>query len=203
MFFVKKESESLVSESYRNARINLQYILKKGKAKSVLITSAEKNDGKTTVVKNLALSFASIDKSVIVIDCDFRTSKLSELFGVKDKVGISDVIVEKEKLKFAIVQRKDNISILSSGTSLYNLDGVICSNKMAEILNILKETYDVIIIDSPAVNQFADAQILSQATDYTALVVKAGISKGESVLEGKRILESVGAKICGSILVNK
>lgn len=72
-----------------------------------------------------------------------------------------------------------------------------------EILNILKQDYDLVIIDSPSIGQFADAQILAQLSDVTVLVVKSGVSTAEPVLEGKRLLESTGAKIIGSILVNK
>lgn len=203
MFFKRKKLRTFALEAYRTTRINLQYLLDKEKAKSVLITSAEKSDGKTTVVKNLALSFASMDKSVIVIDCDFKTCRLSEMFRLNNKPGISDVILGKEQLKFAIFQERDNVSVLPSGTFTDNSDKIICSNMMINILDVLKESYDLIIIDSPSVSQFADAQILSQVAETTVLVVKAGVSKSESLLEGKRLLENVGAKIIGSILVNK
>lgn len=203
MFFLKKKSKSMVYEAYRSLRVNLQHVLKTEDAKSILVTSAEGRDGKTTVVKNIALSFVNMGKSVIVIDCDFRTCKLSELLEGENRPGISDVVLEKEELKFAIEQSKGDIAVLPAGRYISNTDKVLCSTKMIDVLSILKESYDVILIDSPAVNEFADAQVLAQIADLTVLVVKSGVSKPESVLEGKSLLEKVGAKICGTILVNK
>lgn len=115
MFFKKKKLNSLASEAYRTARINLQYILKRENARSVLVTSAEKGDGKTTVIRNLALSFASINKSVLIIDCDFRTCKLSEMFNLENEPGIADVILQKKELNSVIRKYENQISVLSAG----------------------------------------------------------------------------------------
>lgn len=203
MFFKKKKLDSLLSEAYRNTRINLQYLLEKEDAKTVLITSAEKGDGKTTVVKNLALSFAAIDKSVLIIDCDFRTGRLSEMFNCSNKMGLSDILLEKKEITSAIYKHENKISILPVGMFMNDPDKIISNNMLNEVLNILKKDYDLIIIDTPSIEQFADAQVLSQVVDATVLVVKSGVSTAESVLEGKRLLEGVGAKIVGTILVNK
>lgn len=203
MFFKKKKLNSLASEAYRTARINLQYILKKENARSVLITSAEKGDGKTTVIRNLALSFASINKSVLIIDCDFRTCKLSEMFNLENEPGIADVILQKKELNSVIRKYENQISVLSAGIFTNDPDKIISNNMLNEILNILKQDYDLVIIDSPSIGQFADAQILAQLSDVTVLVVKSGVSTAEPVLEGKQLLESTGAKIIGSILVGK
>lgn len=203
MFFKKKKLNSLASEAYRTARINLQYILKRENARSVLVTSAEKGDGKTTVIRNLALSFASINKSVLIIDCDFRTCKLSEMFNLENEPGIADVILQKKELNSVIRKYENQISVLSAGIFTNDPDKIISNNMLNEILNILKQDYDLVIIDSPSIGQFADAQILAQLSDVTVLVVKSGVSTAEPVLEGKRLLESTGAKIIGSILVNK
>ena len=202
MFIVEDKPNSIEAESYRTLRTNIQYSSIDKEIKSIVVTSADPQDGKSTISGNLALSFAQNGKKVIIIDCDLRRPSIHKKFNLSNLYGLSEVLIGKETLDNAIQEYKTNIHVLPSGKIPPNSAEMISSISMNNLLEELKIEYDILIIDSPPLGAFSDGQILSTKVDGTILVVKAGESKIEAVKEAKNLLNIVGANIIG-VVINK
>ena len=200
MFVVESKKKSIESEAYRMLRTNIQYSSFDKQLKIILITSAEAEEGKSTVAGNLALSFSESNKSVILIDCDLRRPSIHKKFKISNVIGLSEVLIGKEKLEDCIKLYNDNLSILPSGTVPPNPTEMLDSNSMSNLLKVLKDKYDLIIIDTAPILAVADAKILSTKADGALIVVRAMKTKVESVIEAKNLLNKVGANIIGTVL---
>ncbi len=200
MFIVEDKPKSMEAESYRTLRTNIQYSSIDKKIRSIVITSARPEEGKSTVSGNLALSFAQNGKKVIIIDCDLRKPSMHKKFNISNLYGLSEVLIEKETLDNAIQEYNPNLCVLTSGKIPPNPAEMINSNSMNNLLQELKDEYDFIIIDSPPLENVTDGQILSAKVDGTILVIKAGDSKMDAVKEAKNLLNKVGANIIGIVM---
>jgi len=200
MFVVEDKPRSIEAESYRKLRTNIQYSSIDKEIKSIVVTSACPMEGKSTVSGNLALSFAQNGKKVIIVDCDLRKPSIHRKFNISNLCGLSEVMIGKEPLDNAIQKYKSNLHILTSGKIPPNPAEMINSTTMSNLLEELKEEYDIVIIDSSPLEAVTDGQILSTKVDGTILVLKAGKSKIESVKEAKNLLNKVGANIIGLVI---
>lgn len=200
MFILERNSKSIVSESYRTLRTNIQYSSFDKEIRSILITSAQSGEGKSIVSGNLALSFAQNEKSVILVDCDLRKPSVHKNFKLSNLVGLSDVLVGKEELESAVQKYSDGLSILTSGKETPNPAEMLSSKSMSELLKVLGSKYDIVILDSSPITAVTDAQILSTKVDGTILVVRAAKTKSGDIIEAKELLNNVGANIIGAIL---
>lgn len=200
MFIVEKKPKSIAAESYRTLRTNIQYSSFDKEIRIIVVTSSEPGEGKSTTSGNLALSFAQAEKKTIIIDCDLRKPSLHKNFRISNLIGLSDVIIGKEKVQEAIHQYNKSLSILTSGKLPPNPSEMLGSRAMTNLLESLKEQYDIIIIDSAPLHAVTDAQILSTKADGTILVVRAERTKKDSVLQAKALLDKVGANILGVVL---
>ena len=199
MFIVEKEPKSVAAESYRSLRTGIQYSSFDKKYKTILITSSEPGEGKSTTSANLALSLVQSGKKVILIDCDMRRPSVHKAFRISDTQGISDVLVGNVKLEDSIV-KSGELYILTAGSIPPNPSEMLESNAMTELLDRLKEEYDYVIIDSPPVQAVTDSQVLSTKVDATILVIKVEKTKKESVRNSIKLLKQVNANIIGTVL---
>ena len=200
MFIIEKEPKSIAAESYRTLRTNIQYSSFDKEYRTILVTSSEPGEGKSTTVGNLALSLAHGDKKVLVIDCDLRKPSIHKKFKISNAVGLSDVIVGKKDLNNVLNKYNKNLFILTSGKIPPNPSEMLSSKTMTLLLEKLKETYDYIILDTPPVQAVTDAQVLSAKSDGTIIVVKAGKTKKDSVNSSLGLLKKVNANIIGTVL---
>ncbi|NRY62042.1 CpsD/CapB family tyrosine-protein kinase [Clostridium beijerinckii] len=199
-FVVEKKPKSIVSEAYRTLRTNIQYSSFDKTIKSIVVTSAEAAEGKSTVSGNLALSFAQNEKRVIIVDCDLRKPSVHKNFKLSNLSGLSEVLIGKEDLDNVIQSRNENLDILTSGKIPPNPSEMLSSTAMTNLIQRLGEKYDMVILDSAPLQAVTDAQILSTKVDGTILVVRAQRTNRESVIDAKNLLTKVGANILGTVL---
>ena len=200
MLITEKRSKSTTSEAYKSLRTNIQYSSADKKIESILVTSADPAEGKSTISSNLALSFAQEDKRVILIDCDLRKPSIHKQFRVSNAIGLSDLLIGKAQFSEVVTQFDERLTILTSGKIPPNPSEMLGSKNMSILSDELKKQYDVIILDSAPLQMVTDAQILSTKVDGTLLVIKARTTKKETVLQSKKLLENVGANILGIVL---
>lgn len=199
-FIVEQKPKSIESEAYKTLRTSIQYSSFNKQLKTMLITSSEKEEGKSTVSGNLALSFAQNNKKIILVDCDLRRPSIHKKFKISNLIGLSEVLIGKISLEETIQRYNDNLDILSSGKIPPNPSEMLSSNAMNNLIETLKEKYDIVILDSAPLQAVTDAQILATKVDGTILVVRAERTKKESIIECKNRLDKVGANIIGTVL---
>lgn len=200
MLIVDKNSKSIVSEAYRTLRTNIQYSSFDKEIKTILITSSEAGEGKSITTGNLALSLANDSKRVILIDCDLRKPTVHKKFKISNVSGLSEVLVGKKSLTDSIHKYNEKLHILTSGKIPPNPSEMLGSKLMSRLLAELKDVYDYVILDTPPVLAVTDSQILSTKVDGTILVVRAGVTKEDRVIEAKNALDKVKANIIGTVL---
>lgn len=200
MFTVEDNPKSIVTEAYKTLRTNIQYSSFDKKIKTVVITSSEISEGKSTVAKNIALTFAQSEKKVILIDCDLRKPSVHENFNFPNLAGLSEILIGTLSLEEVVQKHNENFYFITSGKIPPNPSEMLASAVMAQLIEKLKKEYEIIILDTPPLNVVTDAQVLSVKVDGTILIVRAGITKKDVVIEAKNLLDKVGANIIGTVL---
>ena len=193
--------QSNISEAYRSIRTGIEFSnLDKG-LKVICIASSKKDEGKSTVVANLAVNFAKIDKKVLLIDGDLRNPTTNRLFDLANTNGIVDILLGKKNLNDCIKKTKqENLYILTGGVIPPNPSEVLASQKMSEFIKSIRSEYDYIFIDAPPVGIVSDAAIISSYSDGVIFVVGSNeVDKNLAKLAKER-LDSVNANILGVIL---
>lgn len=199
-FVVEDKPKSVDAEAYRTLRTNIQYSSFDNEIRTIAVTSSEMAEGKSTVAGNIAISFAQSEKKVILVDCDLRKPSVHKNFKASNLVGVSEVLLGKVTLDEAVQQRYDNFNYLTSGKIPPNPSEMLASTAMTNLIKRLKDEYDLIILDTAPLRAVTDAQILSTKVDGTILVVRAGKTKKDVVIEAKNLLDKVGANVIGTVL---
>lgn len=199
-FILERNPKSVVSEAYRMLRTNIQYSSFDKKIQTILVSSSEAAEGKSTVSGNLALAFAQNNNKVLIIDCDLRKPAMHKNFKISNMAGLSELLLGKVELNDVVHKRSENLYILTSGKIPPNPSEMLASAAMNGLLELFKNEFDIIILDSAPIGAVTDAQILSTKVDGTILVVRAERTKRETVIESKSSLEKVGANILGVVL---
>ena len=199
MFVVQEKPNSIASESYRTLRTNIEYSSFDESLKTIVVTSSEPNEGKTTTAGNLAISLAHNEKKVLLIDCDLRRGTIHRRFKISNAEGLSEIIVGKTSIEKVVREVTKNLGIITTGNLPPNPSEMLASKCMGDLINKLREGYDYIILDAPPVLAVTDAQILSTKVDGTLLVARAEKTKKNSIVNAKKLLEKVNANIVGIV----
>ena len=197
-------SKSLVAESFRTLRSNLQFSEFGKNIKLIVVTSANPNEGKSEVSINLAASLAQQGKKVIIIDADMRKPTQHKLIELNNTEGLSTFLLKRSGVGSInhLTINDVNFDVLTSGPVPPNPSEMLASSSMEETLRAFEDFYDYVIIDTPPLLAATDAQVLASISDATLLVVDIKKSKRRQVTEAKRRLEHVGARLLG-VIMNK
>jgi capsular exopolysaccharide synthesis family protein len=193
---------SPANEAYRKLRTNLQFINACTNVKSLLFSSSVAGEGKSTTVANVAVTLAQAGKKVVIADCDLRNPVQHLLFG-RGTIGITNVLCAArtidEVLQNTIVP---NLRIVTSGAIPPNPSELLASEKMAQLLQDLKNRADYVIIDSPPILPVTDACILASRVDGVVVVLGAGIVRVEAAKLALESMEAVQANVVG-VMINR
>jgi capsular exopolysaccharide synthesis family protein len=195
--------KSPISEAFRTLRTNIQFADPDRKITTLLVTSAGPSEGKSTIVTNLALTFANIGRRTLLIDCDLRKPNVHNIFEIPRDPGLTTVLLGERSWQEVMVATKiDNLHILPSGPIPPNPTEMLGSQHMKDLLAQLQSSFDLILFDSPPVVAVTDAAILSSIVDGTLLVVELGRSRASGVNRAIDLLEKVNAKLLGVVTNN-
>jgi receptor protein-tyrosine kinase len=192
---------SIIPEVYRSLRTNLQYLNFDQSIKSLVVSSPNMEEGKTTVSSNLAIVHAQAGYSVLLIDCDLRRPRLSEVFNRSSGNGLSNVLVGATEPRH-VVQRTDieGLYIIASGPIPPNPADLLSSERIDKLLVSIGKNFDLIIMDCPPVLGIADTSILAAKTNAVLLVSSYGKTKKNEMVSAKDALGKVGARIIGFVI---
>jgi capsular exopolysaccharide synthesis family protein len=198
------EPRSSAAEAYRVLRTSVLLSAAGHAPKSVLITSGQPGEGKTTTAINTAISLAQLGASVLIVDCDLRRPSTHKVLEVDHKIGLSNYLAQAH-VKVDDVIRKlpiKNLSLLPCGPIPPNPAELIISDRMKDLLKELNGRFDHIIIDSPPLINVTDPVILSTMVDGVILVVHGGKSTRDILRRARHELATVGARVFGVVLNN-
>jgi non-specific protein-tyrosine kinase len=158
---------SPTAESFRTLRANLEFAAIDRPLRSLLVTSAVPREGKTVTAANLALVVAQAGRQVLLLDADFRKPGIHEIFDLPNDTGLTDLIRAPQANPTAFVQTTEqpNLHILTTGPLPPNPTELIASQRTRTVIESLVNDYDLVILDSPPVELFADAPVLSSITE--------------------------------------
>ena len=196
-----KKPKSPISECYRGIRTSIQFSNLDQDMKVINVTSAMQNEGKSTVIANLAVNFANLDKKVLLLEGDLRNPSVHRMFNISNINGLTDVLLNNKAFADCVhCTEVKNLHILTCGPIPPNPSEILSSNKMKEFITSLKEYYDYIFIDTPPIGIVTDAGIISTYSDGCIFVVGSKQCDIEMAKYAKERLEKVGANIIGAVL---
>jgi polysaccharide biosynthesis transport protein len=194
---------SAASESYRTVRTNVQFSSLDVPVGSIVVTSAQSREGKSTVAANLAVTMAQAGKRVLLVDADLRRPSLHRLFGLSNRHGLTDLLLNERRAveDLALDTHVPGLQVLPSGPQPPNPSEALGSRRMRQVLEEMRQIADVVILDSPPLLAVADGLVLSATTDAAILVVRSGATRRTLAQRAKEQLDRVEARLLG-IVVN-
>ena len=183
---VHENQNNQMEEVFRSLRTNLQFVMAENE-KVILFTSSTSGEGKTFTAANLAVSFALLDKKVVLVGLDIRKPRLAELFEINDhQHGITNLLtqpdptaadVKKQILKSGI---SNNLDILMAGPIPPNPAELVARKSLDQVIDILKETYDYVLIDSAPVGLVTDTLQIGRVANATVFLCRADYTPKEA-----------------------
>ena len=166
-------------------------------------------EGKSTVLANLAVTEAQAGRRVIIVDADLRRPRQHELFGISNATGLTTALADEKglqnlSLQATVLQATEvpGLRVLTSGPLPPNPTELLASQRMAALLTALSSLSDLVLFDAPPVVVVTDAAILASQVDGVLLVVNANGTRREHAQRAQQLLAKVNARIVGSVLNN-
>lgn len=197
-------NSSMYDEAIRSVRTNIQFSGVDKENKIISVTSTKPAEGKSTVIYNLAKSFAENGDSAILLDCDLRSPSIGEIAGVNFNLGITNYLTGKADINDVIIKDREqaNLDLILTGPIPPNPSEMLASKVFANLIKNLAETYNYVFIDTPPVGLFTDASIVSTLCDGIFYVVKSSDTKKEEISQALENLKRVDANILGMVLTH-
>lgn len=207
---VQRSPKSPIAEVFRTLRTNIQFMNSKKALKTLLFTSTMPGEGKSWISSNLAITFAQAGKKVILIDADMRKGRLHNMFQTDKVPGLSNYLsgidslgnTHNDIIKYVRGTEIDNLFLIPAGNIPPNPSELLASELTVEMLERLKDVFDIVILDGTPSLLVTDAIILSRLVDTTIIVTSHKFTKKDNLQKVKKAIENVGGNIAG-VVINK
>ena len=197
---------SLMAEAFRATLTSILFVGENGsRPRVLLLTSASASDGKTTVVSNLGLAIAEIRRRVLIIDADLRRPRMHDLFNLPNHRGLSDLLREQSLSEASVngfIQKTEipNLDVLTSGPATYAAVNLLYSPNLKELIALVKQDYDMVLIDTPPMLQMTDARVAGRLADGVVLVARAGETTRDAIIAAAQQFSEDRTRVLGTIL---
>jgi protein-tyrosine kinase len=193
------QPSSFVAEQFRTLRGRLDSLASQQPLRTIAVCSALPGDGKTTAAINLAIVTAmSVGRRILLVDCDLRKPKIHRALGLRPTAGLGEVLLEEASLDEAVCKVEGtNLEVLPVRGLPGNPSELLASTRMRSLVGELAQTYDRVILDTPATLGLPDAKTVSELCDGLVLVVRAGVTPRDDIqatldtLDRRRVLGAV------------
>ncbi len=207
-----------IAEAYRILRTNIEYLSIEKPIKTIHVTSATMQEGKSTTIANLAVAFAQQGKDVLLLECNLRRPSLYRLFGVDRAPGIADILIERHDWRECVKTVTDlalgefsirgilntpgleNLHLITYGRTPPNPAEILSSAAMDQLLKEVREEFDIVLVDAPPLLPVADSMVLSTKVDAVVLIYKVGSAPRSSLSLARERLATVQANVLGIVL---
>ncbi|MCC6093977.1 MAG: CpsD/CapB family tyrosine-protein kinase [Eubacterium sp.] len=194
------ESPWPIQEAYKALRTNITFSLPGGGCKVIAVSSAQAHDGKSTICINTAISFAQLNKKVLLIECDLRLPTVGSKLGIKSIPGLSDLLVGAAQISEALRRNvRYGLDVLPAGNIPPDPTWLLQSNQMKVLIEQFRKLYDYIMIDLPPVSTVADASIISPYSDGFIVAVRHHVTERPVLEDTMAQLELANAKVLGFV----
>ena len=200
MFVMEKAPKSIDAEAYRSLRSNIEYSSFDDEYRVIVVTSSVPGEGKSTTSGNLAIALAQSGNSVLLVDCDMRKPSIHKKFKISNAAGTAELLLRKRLFEEVANKHNENLTIITAGKIPPNPSEMLASRAMTAFIEEMKKEFKYIILDTPPLQAVTDAQVLSTKADGVLLVVKAGSTKKDAVLNSVDLIEKVHGKVIGTVL---
>lgn len=195
------DPKSGISESYNSLRSALIYSTSRGLPRTMLVTSSQPAEGKSTTSLAIALGIAKLGRRVVLIDVDMRRPSIHGLLDLPNTTGLSNLLTRQDTIENAIQPSgSENLSVITSGPVPPSPTDLLSTPAMPELLDTLAAHFDLILLDSPPVLGLADAPLLSTLVEGVVMVIQSDRSRRGSLKSSLRRLRAARANILGGVL---
>lgn len=196
-----RDPRSAFSEAYNSVRSALQFARRTGLPRTMLITSSQPAEGKTTSSISLARTFARTGRAVLLIDGDIRDPSLHKAFSAPNRMGLTSILEGRDTLERSVQKTdQENLTLLPSGPRPVSPADVLAGPELSRVLADAASQYDLVIVDGPPVMGLADSPLISRATEVVVFVAGAGGIRRAGAQTAIARLNAAGADIIGGIL---
>ncbi len=196
-----------IGESYRMLREGLRFLDPTGRSRCFVVTSAEESEGKSTVAVNLALALTASGQRVALIEADMRRPGAAAQLGLpRNLPGLSDALVSTADVEGFVVTLDDdpNLMLIPSGTIPPNAADLLSAGRMGEVLSYVRDSAEVVIVDSPPLLPVADTRVLLRLSEVDGVIMvgRGGLSTRDHVKAAAGILAASGRRVFGMVLTD-
>ena len=201
-FLIKDNPSSSIAEAYRKIATNIEFSNIDNEIKTIMITSAKQDEGKTTTICNLALVMTELKKNILLMDLDLRKPAIHKQFELSNKKGLTDLLINKDDYKTYIQNVYPGLDILTTGMIPANPAEIINSRTLKELIKEMAKSYDYIFLDAPPVMLVSDPITISTYANAVILAIEHGKTEKELAKKAVDSLKQVNANIIGAVFNN-
>ncbi len=195
------KAKSTAAEAFRGVRTSIYFGNQAGSIKVIQVTSPVPGDGKSTVAANLAISMAQSGRRTLLLDCDMRRPRLAKLIGVREDLGLTNILAGKLKIEEAVQSTAvPNMDILTCGRRPGNPAELLLSDDFVDVINALRDQYDYIIMDTPPILAVSDPANASACADGIILTLRLRRNLRPIAVRAAQMLQSVNANLLGVVI---
>ena len=195
------QRRSPAAESFRYLRVAINFSAPAEALKSLVFTSSVPSEGKSFIAHNIAISLAQDGNRTLLIDADLRKPRAHHVFRMENLTGLSNFLTSD--IQFETVIREtfiENLWVILSGPVSPNPAEILASQRMTELLQLVRERFDRVIIDAPPLTGIGDSLVLGSMTTHVVFVIRSGKTPCDIIRQSKELLEKSGIRIIGTIL---
>jgi capsular exopolysaccharide synthesis family protein len=199
----KQNAMSPDAEAYRILRTNIEFNRKNPEDNAITVVSGGAGEGKSTTLVNLAYICAQGGYTTLMIDADLRRPRLHTFFDINNAVGLTNYLTTELMLEDVILQTPiDNLYFMPCGILPVDAAGILNSRRMSELIQDVKQRFDLVLVDSPPILGVSDASVLASEVDLTMIVVQHRKLPRNMLMRVKQAVENVGGHVIGVVLNN-
>ncbi len=201
-FLVKNNPSSPIAEAYRKIVTNIEFSNIDNEIKTIMVTSAKQDEGKTTTICNLAIVMTELKKNILLMDLDLRKPAVHKQFELSNKKGLTDLLINKDDYKTYIQNVYPGLDVITTGMIPANPAEIINSRTLKELIKEMAANYDYIFLDAPPIMLVSDPITISTYANAVILAIEHGKTEKDLAKKAVDSLKQVNANIIGAVFNN-